>query len=135
MRCSESERSEAILGRPTVRNPLDRLPRKLTPVRTIMMSTMLPLSKLPPSTSTGICDKPPETDFVFFRALELAITGRDTAREFRGGVGKSSLLVASNSMAGKYSDIVILRKSRSAISVIRLRNVNGGLQSLRLFRQ
>lgn len=109
MRCSESERSDAILGRPIVINPLHRLPRKLTPVRTTMMRVMRSCFKIPSSTSTDSCSELLGTDFVPSGALGLARAGRDTERDFRGGVGQESFLLgAINSMADSISDMMTL---------------------------
>lgn len=78
MRCSESERSDAIRGRPIVRNPLHKLPRKLTPVRTIMIRIMRSYLKVLFSILTGTCNKRSKTDSVLSGALELTRTGRGT---------------------------------------------------------
>jgi hypothetical protein len=103
MRCSDSERSDAILGRPMVRNPLQRLPRKLTPVRHAMMTIIRPSFKPPSSKSIGTCIELTESDLVSARGN----TGPDTKREFGGGEGlrDSVLLVETSSMADNRSDI------------------------------
>lgn len=88
-----------------VRNPLQRLPRKLTAVKDAMMTIMRPSFKLPFSMSIGIGNE--LLDFV----SSAASTGT-TVMEFRGGEDKSSdvsvLLVGTNSIAVKNSDIIAL---------------------------
>lgn len=126
MRFSDSERSDAILGRPIVINPLHKLPRKLTPVRTIMMSMMRPCFKLPSSTSAGSCDKLAEADVICSGVLKVG-RGRDAEREFRGGVsGKSFLLLGTNSMTDMRSDILILQ-------TVAAQNETGGKLGFRIF--
>jgi hypothetical protein len=93
-----------------VMNPLHRLARKLTPVRTMMIRMMRPCFKVSFSISADPCEKPPVTDFLPSGALELS-AGR--GREFRDGVGKESfILVATNSVTDKRSDMMVLAECR-----------------------
>ncbi len=87
--------------------PLHRLPRKLTPVRTIIMTTIRPSFNAPSSRSRGTREELLESDFVSSAAREPA--GPATEIEFLGSVGKDSFLLAgTSSMADKRSDMIDL---------------------------
>lgn len=109
MRCSESERSDAILGRPMVMNPLQRLPRKLTPVRTMIMTTIRPSFRAPPSRSRGARNElTDDRDFAPSIAFDAGGSVADTGISFLGWKGKSSFLLAgTNSMADNSSDMIV----------------------------
>jgi len=109
MRCSERERSDAILGRPTVMKPLQRLARKLTPVRTMIMTTIRPSFRAPPSRSRGARNElTDDCDFATSVAFEAGGTVVDIGIWFRAGEGKSSFLLAgTNSMADNSSDMIV----------------------------
>jgi hypothetical protein len=110
MRFCERESSDAIFGRPMTMNPLHRLPKKFTPVRAAMMIIMRVSFKVPSSRSMGTCDALSETDLLSSVACGGERTVPPREIEFRGGERENSfLLVGTNSMAVKSSDMVMLQ--------------------------
>jgi hypothetical protein len=108
--------------------PLHKLPKKLTPVRTIIMTMMRPCFKLPSSRSRGTRDELPESDLVSSVAREPAGTGPGTEMEFLGGIGDNSFLfVGTNSIADKNSDMMNLRSrvTYNRSKILRRLNVCG----------
>ena len=86
-----------------VRNPLQRLPRKLTAVKAAMMTMMRPSFKLPSSTSIGIAN-----ELLDFESSATSTGG--AVVEFRGGEDENSvvsaLLEETNSIVVKNSAMI-----------------------------
>ena len=88
--------------------PLQRLPRKLTPVRTMMMTTIRPSFRAPPSRSRGARNELIDRDFATSIAFDAGGTTADTGIWLLGGEGKRSFLLAgTNSMADNSSDMIV----------------------------
>ena len=92
--------------------PLHRLPRKLTPVRTMIITTIRPSFRAPPSRSRGARNELSGSDFRSSIAFEAGGTVVDTDVRFLGEVGKSSFLLAgTNSMADNSSDMMYVLRA------------------------
>jgi len=90
-------------------NPLLKLLRKLTPVRTAMMTTMRPCFSPPSSRSNGTRGELSDTNCAFAVARDPVCSGLDTEGKFSAGAGDESwLLAGTNSIEDKSSNMMTL---------------------------
>lgn len=91
-----------------VMKPLQRLPRKLTPVRTMIMTKIRPSFRAPSSRSRGARNELLDRNFATSIAFDTGRTVADIGIWLLGGEGKSSFLLAgTNSMADNSSDMIV----------------------------
>jgi hypothetical protein len=91
-----------------VMNPLHKLLRKLTPVSTVIMTTIRPCFRPPSSRSRGTREEFPGINGISAVVCKPVGTGEDIKGGFSKGAGKEALLFdGTNSMADNSSDIMI----------------------------